>query len=488
MYKLVAWALSALAAIAIIFGFTGAVGESGLGLLISVGLFTGAAWLANLLFAKLYGAATNAESALITGLILFFLFSPPDSISQALMLVAVAVIAMASKYLVAYRARHIFNPAAFAAVVAGLIGFQYASWWVATAAMVPFVIVAGLLVLRKTRRTHMFVAFYAVAFGLTVLLGLGDGLPLDSLLENTFISFPLLFLGAFMLTEPLTTPPTRPLRYVYAVLVGVLVASGLSIGNIFMSPELALVIGNVFAYTTTLRQRVRLRLVRKTAIAPDTYQFSFTPERPFAYQPGQYMEVTLPVPHADVRGNRRTFTIASSPTEQDVQFGIKFAHPGSTFKQQLQALPEGGILHGVQVAGDFLLPRDAKQKLVFIAGGIGVTPFRSQLKWLADTQQTRDIVLLYAVNDPVQVVYQDVFEAAKPFGLKVVFVLGGDNVPADWTGETGFITAEMVQRTVPDYAQRSFYISGPPPMVAANKRMLKGMGVRRIKTDYFSGY
>jgi glycine betaine catabolism B len=490
MYKLVAWCLGTVAGIAVLFGFVGVLHFSGWSLLYSVLLLVGVSWAANELFAKIYGAVTNSESSAISGFILFFLFSPPRSIGQAGMLAAIAVIAMASKYLIAYRGRHIFNPAAFGAAVGGFIGFQHASWWVATGAMLPLVLLAGLLVVRKIRRTPMFVIFYAIAFVLIVARGIIDGQPLPTLLTNTAVSYPLLFLGTIMLTEPLTAPPTRQLRTVYAVLVAVLVASNIRFAGIYMAPEIALLLGNIFAYTTTLRQRVSLRLLSREEIAPHIYEYAFQPLRPFAYTAGQYMEVTLPIPlrQTDIRGNRRTFTIASSPTEATIKMGIKFAEKGSRFKHELLALPLGGMLYGMQLAGDFVLPADANKKLVFMAGGIGITPFRSHLQWLIDSKQQRDIVVLYAVADPAQIVYKDVLAAAKDYGVRVVFVLANGVAPAGWQGEAGPLTTELISRIAPDYHDRLFYISGPPPMVTAQKQQLKTMGVRHIKTDYFSGY
>lgn len=489
MYKVVLWSLLALAGIAIIFGFSGAVSQSGLSLLASAAILTQVCWFTNVLLAKLFRANPNPESAVITALILFFIFSAPSTPVEALRLAMVGVIAMASKYVVAYRARHIFNPAAFAAVVAGFAGLGYASWWVATAAMTPFVLVAGFIILRKIRRTPMFLVFYTVAFTLVVLLAVIDGIAPSTALNTAFISWPLLFMGMIMLTEPLTTPPTRSLRVIYAVLVAILTASALKVGGVFISPEIALILGNIYAYSTTLRQRVQLRLVRKTELAPNIFEFSFKPEKTFAYQAGQYLETALPVPKPDVRGSRRTFTIASSPTENDVKLGIKFAQPSSTFKQELQQLPESGFLYGVQMAGDFTLPNEPASKLLMIAGGIGITPFRSHLKWLVDTKQQRDIVLLYSVASAEQIVYRDILEQAKQHGVKVVFVLGNaDAKPADWQGETGFIDAAMLERVVPDYPQRIAYISGPPPMVTATKQLLRQHGVKHIKTDYFSGY
>ncbi|HJQ08109.1 MAG TPA: hypothetical protein VJ836_01355 [Candidatus Saccharimonadales bacterium] len=494
MYKLMLYGLGALAAVAVLFGLTGTLQLDGFGLLMSASILLLVCYGANYVLAKMYGATINVESSLITALILFCIFSPPKSVSQAAILALTGVIAMASKYVLAIRKRHIFNPAAIAAVAVGALGLTYASWWIANDVMLPFVLLLGVLIVRKIRRAYMFVAFFLIAAAAVVLTRLGDGYAFTTLVTDTVVTWPLLFLGTVMLTEPLTTPPTRKLQIVYALMVGLLVGLGsrLHIGSVYMTPELALVLGNVFAYSTLLKKRLSLRFTAEQEIGQDIYEFRFMPDSPFTYKPGQYADVTLPVAKPDVHGNRRTFTIASSPTEKEVLFGIKFSNPPSSFKAALGRLRPGSYLYGSQVAGDFTLPGDPKVKVVFIAGGIGITPFRSMLKYLIDTKETRDIILFHQIMEPTQMVYKNVLGEAEGIGLKLVYVLTKDkkDVPADWRGEVGFIAKEMLVRQVPDYTERTFYVSGPPAMVKNYTALLRSMGIQRsrIVIDYFSGY
>ena len=139
------------------------------------------------------------------------------------------------------------------------------------------------------------------------------------------------------------------------------------------------------------------------------------------------------------------------------------------------------------------MPHADTERLVFIAGGIGITPFRSHLKYLIDERKSRNITLFYAVSDAKQIVYKDILDEAKEYGLKVVYVLSppaGEEPPKSWKGEVGFLTAEMIKKHVLDFDRRVYYISGPSGMVQANKTLLHDMGVARdqIRTDYFSGY
>jgi ferredoxin-NADP reductase len=153
-------------------------------------------------------------------------------------------------------------------------------------------------------------------------------------------------------------------------------------------------------------------------------------------------------------------------------------------------MPGSPVLSG-SIAGDFTLPRNKDKKLVFIAGGIGVTPFRSMVKYLHDKKEMRDVVLMYSNRSEAEIAYRDVFDAAAQagIGIKTVYTLT-DAGPQSWRGERGYIDSAMIQRQVPDYRDRTFYISGPQSMVDTFKKTLRQMGVARwnIRTDYFPGF
>ena len=116
-----------------------------------------------------------------------------------------------------------------------------------------------------------------------------------------------------MLTEPSTTPPARTRRIVYGAVVGALFAPFLHFGRLFLTPELALIAGNLFSYLASPKARYRLKLEAKVQLAPDIYELRFTSDRRIRFRPGQYLEWTLGHSRPDNRGNRRYFTIASSP-------------------------------------------------------------------------------------------------------------------------------------------------------------------------------
>jgi ferredoxin-NADP reductase len=145
-----------------------------------------------------------------------------------------------------------------------------------------------------------------------------------------------------------------------------------------------------------------------------------------------------------------------------------------------------------QLAGEFVLPEDEREKLVFMAGGIGITPFRSMIKDLLDRCEVRPITVLYSNRTAPEIVYADVLEKARDqLGIKTVYTLTDvKSVPPDWQGETGRVDAEMIANAVPDYHERTFYLSGPRSLVVGFEDVLRNIGIpkRRIKTDFFPGF
>jgi ferredoxin-NADP reductase/Na+-translocating ferredoxin:NAD+ oxidoreductase RnfD subunit len=464
---------------------------SALALVVSVVVLVAVSWGANSVLAWAFDAPTNPESALITALILALMLDPPRSLGDVTFLGWAAILAMGSKYLLALNQQHIFNPAAVAAVITAWALRQPASWWVGAPAMIPVVLVGGVIVVRKVRQADMVLCFLAAA--LVTLCGV-TWLAHAALLRELrllVLASPLLFVAAIMLTEPLTAPPTRGTRRIYGLLIGCLIVPQVHLGQIYSTPELALALGNLYAFAVGPKQRVALMLRRQNRLSPSVIDFAFSPSRRVAFAPGQYLECTLAHPHADGRGIRRYFTIASSPTEPTIHLGVRFSERGSSFKRALRVLDRKTSLMSAQIGGDFTLPADPSRKLAFIAGGIGITPYRSMLKYLIDTKQRRDIVVLYATRTPDEIVYRDVLgEAQARLGTKVLYLLSdAAAVPANWAGLRGHLSEEMLESTMPDFRERHFYLSGPPGMVRAHRQVLVSAGVRRslIKTDFFPG-
>ena len=115
--------------------------------------------------------------------------------------------------------------------------------------------------------------------------------------------------------------------------------------------------------------------------------FFFKSERPLRYVAGQFIELTLPHADPDDRGTRRWFTLSSAPSHELISITTKHAEKPSTFKQKLWSLEPGDTVDISEPMGDFVLPKDSTQPLVWIAGGLGITPFHSIVQWLQDTKK-----------------------------------------------------------------------------------------------------
>ena len=491
MYRVVLYVLIGLVGIAIILAYFNLLHFSPLSLLLSTAFLLMMCWAMNTVLAHVFEVPTNLESASITALILALIIDPANSPITFQFLGWAAILAMTSKYILAINNKHIFNPAAIAVVITAFVLGESASWWVGTASMLPFVLLGGVLITRKLRQEDMVLSFCVAALVCICLVTLIQGQSILNVLQLTLLQSPIFFLGFVMLTEPQTAPPTKQLRRYYGMLTGILFLPQLHIGPLYSTPELALVVSNVFSYAVSPKQKVLLTLRKKVRLAPGIIDFVFKPSQKLAFKPGQYMELTLAHPHPDSRGNRRFFTIASSPTENEVHLGIRFSERSSSFKQALYRSNNNSKIVAGQIAGDFTLPANQNEKLVCIAGGIGITPFRSMLKYLLDKQQRRDIVLFYVNRRSEDIVYKDILSAAQAeLGIQVFFTLTDTAaVPRNWSGFVGRLNEQMIMKNVPDYNERTYYLSGPSEMVKANEQLLRRMGIdgKQIKKDFFPG-
>jgi ferredoxin-NADP reductase/Na+-translocating ferredoxin:NAD+ oxidoreductase RnfD subunit len=492
MYRLLLYYLIVLVIVASFFSLFGFLSFSFLPFVISVLFLLAVSLLVNDVFAKVFEAHTNVESVYISALILSLIISPANNLHDLIFLGWAAALTMASKYILAIGKKHIFNPVAIAIVLTAFVLGSSATWWVATLPMLPVVLVGGLLLVKKIQRSDLFFSFLASTVAVILTFAVFNGTNNFSIFRKIFVDSPIIFFASVMLTEPLTTPPTSRLRIWYGILVGVLFAPQLHVGSIYSTPELALIVGNVFSYIVSPKEKLMLKLKEVLPIGQNQYDYVFIPDKRFSFTPGQYMEWTLGHAHPDDRGNRRYFTLASSPTEQTVRLGIRFNTSPSSFKKTLFAMDTGSEIVAGQRSGDFVLPDDPKQKLVFIAGGIGITPYRSIITYLLDTKQSRDIVLIYSNKTAPEFCYRDVFDRAqKEIGMKTLYTLTDRQlVLPGWTGRVGRIDGNVIATEIPDYKERLFYVSGPSSLVDGFRQTLFGMGVHKnnIKTDFFPGF
>ncbi len=473
MYRLVLYGLCALAFVSSLLMLTGTIEYSPIAFVISLSVIVAVSYGSNRLFGWLFGIHPHAESALITGLILSLLFTPGESVLDLIKLALVATISMASKYVLAPRGRHVFNPAAIAIVIASVSGLAYATWWVATPTLIPATLIVGALILYRTNKHYVALAFVIAAI---VFLAIRGTDPVTAL-----GSWPLLFVGAIMLSEPLTLPPRAWQQYTVAFVVALLMTTPVHFGRLTMTPALALVAGNIIGWWFGTRGAIKLRFIGKKRMGETTYDFMFDTKK-LSFTPGQYLELSLPHPKSDSRGQRRIFSVVGAPHTEQVNIGTKIPAKPSSFKRALMNMKLGDTLYATRIAGDFILPDDPNAPVVCIAGGIGVTPFVSYC-----LSSDRSLELIYAVNHAADLSYVDQLRQ-RDVNVTVVAPEDVDMPDADWKFVRGKLSKETLEPLLLRMKQPHVYISGPPSMVMNIKGIVRSLGVKNIKVDEFSGY
>jgi ferredoxin-NADP reductase len=190
------------------------------------------------------------------------------------------------------------------------------------------------------------------------------------------------------------------------------------------------------------------------------------------FTPGQYFFVTLPdVGHQDDKGLRRHITVVTSPNEKGV-LGFATRMRDSAFKKSLAELPVGAEVEVEPPKGKFTLPVDASRPLVFVAGGIGITVFRSMLRYIADESLPYRVTLLYSNRNREETAFLDELREleAQLSGFQLVLTMTDD---PEWEGESRRIDARFFRDHVGALlGEATFMAAGPPQMVEAMKEEL----------------
>lgn len=501
MYRVVYLALAALAVIAFIVSLFGLVAPNPLELVVTLIVLAAVCVGADAAAQRLLKLPWRLESSLITAHILLFVLRPTLDLAALGGIAIAAAVASLSKYVLAWRGRHVFNPAAVGATVLTLLSIAVpalgaSSWWVGTPVLAGPVIMLGALVLWRTEKLRVILVFLVVAVAVAVVCtsaqyqAAGIDVDVAAVFWPILWSSPFLFLGAFMLSEPLTLPPRRWQQFTVAIVVGFFAGWPIDLGAISLGQERALLIGNLVAFAFALRTAVRLTLQSRAERTPTVRELTFRVHDRLAFLPGQYLELEVPHRHPDARGTRREFSIASAPEDLPVlRVAFKEApstKPVSTYKKALAQVAEGTQLATTGVWGDFLLPKRTSAPILMVAAGIGVTPFVSQLRHAQLTGDDRDIVLVYVASDAAELAFREEIEAS---GVPVL-VFTRDRpagLPPHWSWARGVrLDAEGLLRVVPDIGARHAYISGPAALIADLAPALEK--ARSMTTDAFSGY
>jgi ferredoxin-NADP reductase len=220
--------------------------------------------------------------------------------------------------------------------------------------------------------------------------------------------------------------------------------------------------------------------------AEDIQTFFFKPETTFSYTAGQFTELAVPHINPDSRGTKRWFTLSGPPTGDLLSITTTYyGKQSSTFKKSLFKLKPGTELTMAEPMGDFVLPKLIQTNLIFVAGGIGITPFHSILSWLTASNETRPIKLIYGVKSEEEIIFQDTFDKASQH----VTVLVGQPSPA-WGGVRGQLNAENILGLEHPSEDTLIYVSGPEQMVGKLQNDLLKAGIKKsqLVLDFFPNY
>ena len=207
------------------------------------------------------------------------------------------------------------------------------------------------------------------------------------------------------------------------------------------------------------------------------------------YRPGAYFWVELPDRgHQDEKGLRRHISLATSPTERPL-VGLATRLRDTAFKRTLTELEVGDEVQVEEPKGSFLLPEATEPKYVFVAGGIGITVFRSMLRYIADEQLPHRVTLVYSNRDRESAAFLDELEELerRVDGLSLILTMTDE---PGWEGETRHLDANVLGELLGGLADKTFFVAGPPPMAEAVAESLTKAGLpeERVLADKFSGY
>ena len=217
----------------------------------------------------------------------------------------------------------------------------------------------------------------------------------------------------------------------------------------------------------------------------DVASFRFSRPAELSYKPGQYMLVTI---KSGEKVLMHPFSFSSSPTEKDyIEFTKKFTP--NEYSAVLKTLKPGDWALIDAPYGKFFFEGEYP-KIALLTGGIGITPFRSIIKYCTDMRLNTDIALFYGCRTPADIAFRSEFEGmqAQNRNLRVMLTVNEPN--GDWKGSVGNITAEMVKKEMPDYKERVFFACGPPGMVQAMTNVIKELGLpeTQLKLESFADH
>jgi ferredoxin-NADP reductase len=238
--------------------------------------------------------------------------------------------------------------------------------------------------------------------------------------------------------------------------------------------------------------KFKVRLIGKEEVADNTMAFRFEKPAGFQFKAGQYAELTLINPsETDLEGASRTFSIVSAPSDSQLTFTTRMQD--TAFKRVLKASPVGTEISLDGPMGSFTLHNNEKKTGVFLAGGIGITPFASIMVEAARQKLSHRLYMFYSNRRPEDAAFLERLFAVEKENPNLRFVptmTAMEKSQREWKGETGYIDKALLMRYIPVLDGPIYYIAGPPTMVGTMQKMLTAAGVNPddVRTEEFGGY
>jgi len=234
------------------------------------------------------------------------------------------------------------------------------------------------------------------------------------------------------------------------------------------------------------------RLVGREEVAEGTMAFTFYRPSSWTFRAGQFLDMRLlDPPETDAEGNTRSFSIASAPHEDTLMVATRMRD--TAFKRVLRAMPLGSKVNLEGPSGDLTLHGDVSRAAVFLAGGIGITPFRSIALQAAKDQRAHRIFLFYSNRRPEDAPFLEELQALEQVNPNYKLIATMTDMPKShrtWRGETGLIDKEMLASYLTNAVSPIYYAAGPPEMVKGLRAMIHNLGIDDvdIRAEEFSGY
>jgi ferredoxin-NADP reductase len=233
-------------------------------------------------------------------------------------------------------------------------------------------------------------------------------------------------------------------------------------------------------------------LRKRQEIAKGTMAFYFDRPAGFTFTAGQFIDLSLPnLSPSDPEGHTRALTLASAPSEQRLMVATRLRD--TAFKRMLAEMPLGTTIDLEGPFGQFTLPSDDSRTIVLLAGGIGITPFRSMLVEAAHHKLSHHLILLYSNRHQEDAAFLDELQTLQQENTHFTCI-GTMTSPSGgtetWEGETGRIDPVMLRKYVKEAKAALYYVVGPPAMVDGLRKMLESIDIPKtnIHSEEFVGY